>query len=141
MVNRNSMPPEERRPEEAPKIMQKPLPQILDEMDENIRAAAEAARRAEEAARAAKESAKAATKASTEAEKRAEEARLAGEKTATEAARVAAEAISQVEKTVKEALELGRLPYFIEEAYNKKKLNLALGYCSPSDFAEQQIDN
>ncbi len=37
------------------KIMSKPLPQILDEMDENIRAAAEAARKAEEAAKAAKD--------------------------------------------------------------------------------------
>lgn len=58
----------------TPKIMSKGLPQILDEMDDNIRAAAEAARKAEEAARAAKEAANAATIASRNAEKRAEKA-------------------------------------------------------------------
>jgi len=58
----------------SPKIMSKGLPQILDELDDNIRAAAEAARKAEEAARAAKDAANAATIASKKAEKRAEEA-------------------------------------------------------------------
>ena len=60
-------------PIEAPKIMRKPLPVILDEMDDNIRAAAEAARRAEEAARNAREAAGIASKASDEAEKRADD--------------------------------------------------------------------
>ena len=45
-------------------LMRKPLPQILDEMDGNIRAAIEAARRAEEASRSAREAAAAAIKAS-----------------------------------------------------------------------------
>jgi len=54
----------------------KPLPQILDEMEDSIRVAAEAARRAEGAARAAREAALAATKASAEGEKMAEEVLL-----------------------------------------------------------------
>ena len=70
------------------KIMTVPLPQILDEIEESIRLADEAA---------------------IDARKAAEEARQAGEKAAKEAARVAAEAIGKVEKTAKEALELARL--------------------------------
>ena len=70
------------------KIMTEPLPQILDEIEDNIRLANEAARDARLAA---------------------EEARKAGEKAANEAARVASEAISKVEKTAREALELARL--------------------------------
>jgi len=62
------------------KVMSKPLPQILDEMDDNIRAAAEAARKAEQAAKVAKDAASQATKASTEVEKLAEEVRQAGTK-------------------------------------------------------------
>ena len=70
------------------KIMTEPLPQILDEIEDSIRSANEAAR---------------------DARKAAEEARQAGEKAANEAARVASEAIFRVEKTAKEALELARL--------------------------------
>ena len=62
MVNENTARAEARKPEEAPKILTKPLPQILDEMDQNIRVAAEAATRAEEAAKAARDAAAAATK-------------------------------------------------------------------------------
>jgi hypothetical protein len=72
VVNENIEPRDEERPAEPPKILTKPLPQILDEMESNIRSAAEAARKAEEAAGAA-------TKTSGEAAKRAEEARKAGE--------------------------------------------------------------
>jgi hypothetical protein len=70
------------------KIMVQPLPQILDEIDDSIRLANEAA---------------------VDARKAAEEARRAGEKAASEAARVAAEAISKVQKTAEDALALARL--------------------------------
>ena len=73
---------------ERPKIMTKPLPEILDEIDASIRLANEAA---------------------SDARKAAEEARRAGEKAANEAARVAAEAISKVEKVANEAMELAKL--------------------------------
>ena len=53
MVNENVRRPKATGPEERSKILTKPLPQILDEVDDNIRAATEAARRAEEAAKAA----------------------------------------------------------------------------------------
>ena len=46
---------ESNKPEEPAKILTKPLPQILDEMESSIRAAGEAASRAEEAARKAEE--------------------------------------------------------------------------------------
>lgn len=70
------------------RIMTEPLPQILDEIEDSIRAADEAAKDARNAA---------------------EEARQAGEKAANEAARVAAEAISKVEKVARDALELSKL--------------------------------
>jgi len=70
------------------KIMTKPLPQILDEIEESIKLADEAAKNAREAA---------------------EKARNAGEKAASEAARVAAEAIAKVEQTAKNAMQLAEL--------------------------------
>ena len=73
---------------ETRKIMTKPLPQILDEIEDSIKLADEAARNAREAA---------------------EEARKAGEIAASEAARVAAEAISKVEQMAKNALQLAEL--------------------------------
>ncbi|MBI2832132.1 MAG: hypothetical protein HYX79_07745 [Chloroflexi bacterium] len=76
-------------PATAPsKIMTKPLPAILDEIEDSIRAADAAAKDARSAA---------------------EEARRAGEKAASEAARVAAEAIGKVEQVANEALRLSRL--------------------------------
>ncbi len=76
------------REEKTKKIMTQPLPQILDEIEDSIRLADEAAKNAREAA---------------------EEARKAGEKAANEAARVAAAAISRVEQIAKNALQLAEL--------------------------------
>jgi hypothetical protein len=70
------------------KIMTQPLPQILDEIENSIRLADEAARNARAAA---------------------EEARKAGEKAAKEAARVASESIAKVEKIANNALQLAEL--------------------------------
>jgi hypothetical protein len=85
--------------------MSKPLPQILDEMDDNIRAVAEIAQKAEESARAAKNAAAQATKASAEAEKIAEEARAAGQMAAETATIAAVEAARKVEAAAKKAVE------------------------------------
>jgi hypothetical protein len=81
----------------------KPLPQILNEMDDNIRAAAEAARKAEEAATLGRQAAVAATKASVEAAKRAEEARIAGKEVAEAAICAANKAAATAEETAKAA--------------------------------------
>jgi len=68
MVSRQRrVPGEVERPREKPEIMTKPLPAILDEMEANIRAAAEAAKRAEEARQAGETAAETATKAASEA--------------------------------------------------------------------------
>ena len=73
---------------ERPKIMTQPLPRILDDIEESIRLANEAAKDARAAA---------------------EEARKAGEKAANEAARVAAAAIGKVEQMAKNAMQLAEL--------------------------------
>ena len=69
----------------AKNIMTKPLPQILDEIEESVKSADEAAINAREAA---------------------EEARKAGEKAANEASRVTAKAIARVEQIAKDAMQL-----------------------------------
>jgi len=84
----NAASSEVRVPKEASKIMTQPLPLILDEIEESIKAANLAAKNARDAA---------------------DEARKAGEKAANEAARVAAEAIGKVEQTAKNALRLAEL--------------------------------
>ncbi len=38
-------------------------------------------------------------------------------------------------RTVKDVRE--RVPYFVEEVYNQKRLHSALGYCPPNEFEEQ----
>ncbi|RAL70960.1 Tail fiber protein [Dehalococcoides mccartyi] len=89
----------------GPKIMTKPLPIILDEMEANIRAAAEAARRAEEAAKQASASAGTSMRAAEVAEKRAEDARLAGENAAAVAKKAAAEAVAKAAEATAKAQE------------------------------------
>ncbi|HUT67291.1 MAG TPA: hypothetical protein VMW86_01930 [Dehalococcoidales bacterium] len=76
------------REEKPKKIMTQPLPQILDDIENSIRLADEAADNARKAA---------------------DEARKAGEKAAKEAERVASEAIARVEKIAKDALQLAEL--------------------------------
>lgn len=76
------------REEKPKKIMTQPLPQILDDIENSIRLADEAAKNARDAA---------------------EQARKAGEKAALEAERVATEAIARVEKVASEALKLAEL--------------------------------
>lgn len=76
------------KPPERHKIHTEPLTQILDEIDDSIRLANEAARNAREAA---------------------EEARRAGEKAANEATKAAAEAVAKVEEIAKKALQLAEL--------------------------------
>ena len=73
---------------ETKKIMTKPLPQILDEIEDSIKLANEAAKSAKEAA---------------------EQARKAGEKAAGEAARVATEKIAKVEQKADKAMQLAEL--------------------------------
>ena len=87
-VKPSSAEPAGAQAEKSKKIMTQPLPQILDEIENSIRLADEAARNAREAA---------------------EEARKAGEKAAKEAERVASEAIARVEKVAREALQLAEL--------------------------------
>lgn len=75
----------ETKPDEHHKIQTLPLTQILDEIENSIKLANEAAKNAREAA---------------------DEARQAGEKAASEAARVAAEAIAKVDEIARKALKL-----------------------------------
>ena len=73
---------------EARKIMTKPLPQILDEIEESIKLANDAAKNAREAAL---------------------EANKAGERAFNEATRVANERIDGVEQIARSALQLAEL--------------------------------
>jgi len=73
---------------EPKKIMTKPLPQILDELEDSLKLADEAARNARKAA---------------------DEARKAGEKAASEATKAAAQAIANIERTANNAMQLAEL--------------------------------
>jgi phosphatidate phosphatase PAH1 len=106
------------------KVISKPLPQILDEMDENIRTAAEASSKAEEAARLAKQAAIDAHSASNKAEKQAEESLISGMKAAKKATQAAQKTVEQFKKTKQnirkfEAMVLKRI-----ESVEKKLLNI-----------------
>jgi len=76
------------KPKEAPDILTKPLPQILDEIEASIKMADEAAKSARQSA---------------------EDARKAGEKAASDATRAANQAIANVQQTAKNAMELAEL--------------------------------
>lgn len=93
MAEKDVKPQPERTP--VSKIMTKPLPQILDELEDSIIAVNEAT--------------KAAGAAAADARKAAEEARRAGEKAASEAARVAAEAIAKVQALAQAAMNMAEL--------------------------------
>jgi hypothetical protein len=109
-----------RAAEPAVLVMRKSLPQILDEMDANIRAAIEASLRAMEAAKAAGEAAEAAIKASDEVENRAEQARRAGEKAASEAVAASKEASKNTNKALSDSkAELLQYIKSLEERINK----------------------
>ena len=73
---------------ETRKIMTKPLPQILDEIEDSIRLADEAAQNARDAAA---------------------EVRKAGDKAVSEATRVANERIDKVERIAENAMQLAEL--------------------------------
>jgi len=73
---------------ETKKIMTKPLPQILDELEDNI---------------------KLATAAAKDARKSADEARRAGEKAASDATKAAAQAIADIKQTADNAMQLAKL--------------------------------
>ena len=88
MASENVGSAEPKKPQEAPKILTKPLLQILDEIEESIKLADEAVKNAREAS---------------------EEARKSGEKAANEAAKAAADAIIKVEQTSANAIKLAEL--------------------------------
>ena len=73
---------------ETKKIMTKPLPQILDELEDSLKLAGEAAK---------------------DARKAADEARKAGEKAASEATKAASQAIANIERTANNAMQLAEL--------------------------------
>jgi len=73
---------------ETKKIMTKPLPQILDELEDNIKLADAAAK---------------------DARKSADEARRAGEKAASDATKAAAQAIADIKQTADNAMQLAEL--------------------------------
>jgi hypothetical protein len=108
----------------AAKVIQKPLPQILDEMDENIRAAAEASRKAEEAARLAKQAASDAHSSSTKAEKQAEESLISGMKAAKKATQAAQKTIEQFKRTKQDIQKFEAMVLKRIESVEKKFLNI-----------------
>jgi len=95
MINENMGPSEEEKQTEPPKILTKPLPQILDEIEGSIRAINEATKLASAAAKDARQAA--------------EEARQAGEKAASEASKVAIESIARIEDIANAAKKMAEL--------------------------------
>ena len=97
--------------EQKPKIMVKPLPTILDELEDYIRQVAEGARRAE--------------KAAGEAEAHAEEAKLAGERAAEAAAREMGELLKGIGRKAMEALGTAELARAKAEEAGREAAKLA----------------
>lgn len=95
----------DKQKETLPKIMSKPLPQILDEMDENTRLAAEAAA--------------AALRAKDEAMRSAEQARLSGEKAGREAGEAADRAIGETRDQLNKKID--DLKLNMDEAIKKAR--------------------
>jgi phosphatidate phosphatase PAH1 len=106
------------------KVISKPLPQILDEMDENIRTAAEASSKAEEAARLAKQAAIDAHSASNKAEKQAEESLISGMKAAKKATQAAQKTVEQFKKTKQDIRKFEAMVLKRIESVEKKLLNI-----------------
>jgi len=86
---------------ETRKIMTKPLPEILDEIEESLKLADAAAVNAREAA----------VEARIAGEKAAEDARKAGEKAAREARKAGEQAAIEVRKSGEKAIELATLTF------------------------------
>jgi len=103
------------------KVLVKPLPHILNELDKNIKAAEEAALRAGASARLAEQAAASAIAA-------AEEARATGEKIAQEAIREAQEALAKAEEALVKAVikRLSRWDWIATIVV----INLALIFCA-----------
>ena len=91
MADENTGLPNVEKTEKSPQVPVKPLPQVLAEIEDNIRTAINAAKKAEEAAKLAKQASAATAKAAGEAVKRAEETRQAGNKYVQNTARVSKE--------------------------------------------------
>jgi hypothetical protein len=83
---------------ESVEILTKPLPEILADMEDNIRAATEAAKRAEEAVKEAQRAEEAAMSISEEATKRVAEARKISEETRIEVSQRTEAAVREAKK-------------------------------------------
>ena len=93
MAQENTIPKEEA----GSKVLTKPLPKILDELEIHIKAAQEAANRANESAMLARQ-------AATESISASKDAREAGEKAAEMASREAGEALAKAEEALVKAV-------------------------------------
>ena len=102
-----------------PKIMTKPLPEILDELEDYIKRVEEAVRQAQAAA---KESREAAAEARESGEKAAEAARKAAEAAVAKGREEAATALAKVREEAAKALDtLGMRVSDLEEELNELK--------------------
>ena len=108
MVEETVKPPGATKSGERSKILTKPLPEILDEMYDIIKAATQAASKAEEATKAARKAAEtceAGEKATGNATRAAAEAAARAEEAAKTALKASEEAVGKAEEAVKKAEE------------------------------------